>query len=107
MAGEVTIGVLGPLEVRVGGGEPVEVVGPRQGGEDAHRGGLAGAVGAEHRQHRAGGGRKVGTGQRGGLAEALDQAFRLDRVGHVRSVLAGVWDGSILDRGAEPAVTPR
>jgi len=29
MAGDLTIGVLGPLEVRVGFGEPVEVVGPR------------------------------------------------------------------------------
>jgi predicted ATPase/DNA-binding SARP family transcriptional activator len=29
VAGDVTIGVLGPLEVRVGFGEPVEVVGPR------------------------------------------------------------------------------
>jgi predicted ATPase/DNA-binding SARP family transcriptional activator len=29
MAGDVTIGVLGPLEVRVGFGEPVQVVGPR------------------------------------------------------------------------------
>ena len=116
VASEVTIGVLGPLEVRVGSGEPVEVVGPRlrtlvirlaldpdrvvlasqlidavwdedppagatnamqslvcrlrddvvaadggvalvglqQGGEDPHRGGLAGAVGAEDGQHRPG-----------------------------------------------------
>lgn len=29
MASDVTIGMLGPLEVRVGFGEPVEVVGPR------------------------------------------------------------------------------
>lgn len=29
VARDVTIGMLGPLEVRVGFGEPVEVVGPR------------------------------------------------------------------------------
>jgi hypothetical protein len=29
VASDVTIGMLGPLEVRVGFGEPVEVVGPR------------------------------------------------------------------------------
>jgi hypothetical protein len=29
MASDVRIGILGPLEVRVGFGEPVEVVGPR------------------------------------------------------------------------------
>jgi hypothetical protein len=139
MADDVRIGILGPLEVRVGFGEPVEVVGPRlrtlvirlaldpgrvvlasqlvdggvltgqgdqlphlvglrdhvvagdrgapgvglqEGGEDAHRRGLARPVGAEHGQHAPGAGLQIGSGEGGGLTEAFDQAFRLDRVAH-------------------------
>jgi hypothetical protein len=84
----------------------VALVGAQQGGEDPHRGGLAGAVGAEDGQHRPGAGRQLGAGQGCGLAEALDQAFRLDRVRHVRSRRWLSRDGSIVDPDAEPAVTP-
>jgi DNA-binding SARP family transcriptional activator len=57
-------------------------VGLDEGGQDAHGGGLAGPVGAEHGQHGAGPGRQIHPVERGGGAEALDQAARLDGVVH-------------------------
>jgi DNA-binding SARP family transcriptional activator len=72
VASDVTVGVLGPLEVRVGFGEPVEVAGPRL------------------------------------RALLLRLALDPDRVVLTGQLVDAVsWDGSSVDPGAEPAVTPR
>ena len=54
-------------------------VGRQQRGEDAHRGRLAGAVGAEHAEHGAGRGLEVDAVERAHVAERLDEAARPDR----------------------------
>ena len=66
-------------------------VGAQQGGEHPHRGGLAGAVRAEHAVDRAGGHGQVDAVHRPGVAERLDQARGLDgeagcRVAHGSSL---------------------
>jgi hypothetical protein len=98
----------------VGLGDDVEAadagpagVGPQQGGQDAHRRRLAGPVGAEHGEDRAGLGGQVDPGQGGGRTEALDQAVGLDGSGHW---LLPSWMASVtgsMDAGAETPVTRR
>ena len=61
-------------------------VGTDQGGEDAHGGGLAGAVGAEHAQHAAGARGQVDPIQRLRVSEALLEPFSFDHVIHGRSI---------------------
>ena len=58
-------------------------VGAQQGGEHPHGGGLAGAVGTEQAEHRAGPGGEVDAVEGGGGAEALDQPFDADCSVHV------------------------
>ena len=61
-------------------------VGAQQRGQDADGGRLAGAVGAEHAEHRASPRREVDPVERLGVAEALDETFGLD--GDVRIQLS-------------------
>ena len=51
-------------------------VGTEEGGEDAHDGGLARAVGPEQAEHGAGGDGEVDTAEGLGVTEALDDALR-------------------------------
>ncbi len=57
-------------------------VGTQQGRQDAHRGGLARPVGAQHAQQPPLWHDKVHPVQRAGLPVALHQALGLDRIGH-------------------------
>jgi len=64
-------------------------IGSQQGGQDAHRGGLPGAVRAEHAEHGALPGEQVHAVEGERVAEALDQSVSLNRVCHGDSVGAG------------------
>ena len=61
------------------------LVGLQQRREDAHRRGLAGAVGAEHAEHGTGPRREIDAVQRLGVPEGLAQAPGFDRVVHAQS----------------------
>jgi hypothetical protein len=71
---------LGGLADHVEAGHPgPAAVGPQQGGQDPHRGGLAGAVGPEEPADRAFGDGQVEAVQGVGRAVALAQALGQDR----------------------------
>ena len=57
-------------------------VGPEQRGEDADRGGLAGAVGAQQAEDGALPDAEIHAVEGAGVTECLDQPVRFDRVGH-------------------------
>ena len=65
------VGLGADVEAGDGG---LALVGLGEGGQDAHGGGLAGAVGPQHGGDGAGGDLEVDAGQGGGLPVALDQA---------------------------------
>jgi hypothetical protein len=78
--------MLGPLEVRTDGDRGVPAVGPEQGGEDPHGGGLSCAVRAQEAEYRAGADSQVDPVQCDGIAEPLDQPFGKYRVRHAASL---------------------
>jgi len=69
-------------------------VGPQQGGQHPHGGGLAGAVGAQHAEHGAGGGGEVHAVQGAGRAVVQDEALGLDGVLHGSSSMGCEEDGA-------------
>jgi hypothetical protein len=74
---------VGEHVVPADGGPPL--VRAQQGGQDAHRGGLAGPVRPEQAEDRAGAHGEIHAGQGGGRAEALDQPLGDDCLSHLHS----------------------
>ncbi|GAA3087142.1 hypothetical protein GCM10010336_07120 [Streptomyces goshikiensis] len=67
------------------GDDGLAAVGLEQGGQDAHGGGLAGAVGAEQAQHGAFGDIEVHAVQSPDITEGLDQTLGVNGAWHMGS----------------------